>query len=362
MFASAAGAAAATILIADYDHRVLVRYGVTGEGKTGDIVSIDGTLPGRVFASGEPCVVNDSRTVWFPLTEGEERFGAVELTFPERAPNDLGHIAELVQILVLVMVSKRRYTDTTLRARRTRPLSAAAEIQWDLLPPLSGRGTSATICGRLDPAYTTGGDSFDYAFNPDRLEFALIDAVGHGLPAVLKSVAAIGAIRNARREQHSLEQAYLAAGDVLVSQFGNSFYVTGVIASLELASGELRWINAGHPLPLLVRDGHLVGELACKPSMPAGLGGAVREIACEALQAGDKVLFYTDGLTEARSTGGKQFGSERLGELFVRATLDGLSIPEIGRRLSKAVREHSNGDLADDAATVIVEYHPHQSP
>lgn len=359
MFAAAAGAATATVLIADYDHRVLVRYGVTGDGLAEGTVSLDGTIPGRMFASGEPCVVNESRTVWWPLTDDEERFGAIELTFDQPAPEDLGHIAELVQVLVLVIVAKRRYTDTVLRSRRTRPLSAAAEIQWDLLPPLAGRGTAATICGRLDPAYTTGGDSFDYAFGPERLEFALIDAVGHGLSAVLKSVAAIGAIRNARREQHTLEEAYLAAGDVLVSQFGHSFYVTGVIASLDLASGELRWINAGHPLPLLVRDGHLVGELACKPSMPAGLGGTVREIACDALQPGDKVLFYTDGVTEARSVAGGQFGSERLGELFLRATLDELSIPEIGRRLSNAVREHCNSDLADDAATVIVEYHPH---
>jgi serine phosphatase RsbU (regulator of sigma subunit) len=352
LFATATGATIARILIADYDHQVLV------ELRTNDVVSLTGTVAGRVFTTGKPSVISNSRIVWLPMTEDEERLGAVELEFERSAPEELAGINELLRVLVFVIVSKRRYTDTVLQARRTRPLSAAAEIQWDLLPPLSSRGTNATISGRLDPAYTTGGDSFDYAFSSDRLEFVLLDAVGHGLPAVLKSVAAIGAIRNTRRERKTLEDAYHAAGAVLISEFGDNFYVTGVIGSLDLRSGELHWINAGHPLPLLLRNGHLVGELKCQPSMPAGLGGSVREIACESLQPGDKVLFYTDGVIEARSVGVGQFGTERLADMFLRATLDGLSTPEIGRNLSTAVHEHSKGDLADDAATVILDYHP----
>ncbi len=355
IFATAAGAVTATVRIADYDHRVVIGYGAAA-----DEISLEGTVAGRVFVSGELCVVNEGHTVWLPLTEDEERIGVVDLTFDDRAPDDLTYLDALLDVLVLAIVSKRRYTDSVLRVRRTRMLTAAAEIQWDLLPPLSSRGTSASICGRLDPAYTTGGDSFDYAFGPERLDFTLLDAVGHGLPAVLKSVAAIGAIRNARREQKTLEEAYHSADDVLVSQFGDSFYVTGVIASLDFATGELHWINAGHPLPILVRDGRLIGELKCAPSMPAGLGGTVREIACEVLQPGDKVLFYTDGVTEARSADRREFGSERLGDLFVRAALDELPIAEIGRRLSRAVREHCSDELADDAATVILDYHPHE--
>ena len=352
LFASAAGATIARILIADYDHKVLVELG------KGDVVSLTGTVADRVFATQKPYVTSNSQTVWLPMTEDDERLGAVELEFEHSAPEELAGILGLLQVLVLVIVSKRRYTDTVLQARRTKPLSAAAEIQWGLLPPLSSRGTNAAISGRLDPAYTTGGDSFDYAFTSHCLEFVLLDAVGHGLPAVLKSVAATGAIRNARRERKTLEDAYHAAGAVLVSEFGDNYYVTGVIGSLDLRSGELHWINAGHPLPLLVRNGHLLGELKCEPSMPAGLGGSVREVACESLQPGDKVLFYTDGMTEARAVGVGQFGTERLAEMFLQATLDDLSTPEIGRKLSIAVHEHSQGDLADDAATVILDYHP----
>ena len=102
-------------------------------------------------------------------------------------------------------------------------------------------------------------------------------------------------------------------------------------------TGELTWLNAGHPLPLLVRDGTYVGELACAPSLPMGLGGPVREVATERLQRGDRVLFYTDGVTEMRSPEGEQFGRDRLADFLVRATLDRVSPAETVRRLSASI-------------------------
>ena len=75
-------------------------------------------------------------------------------------------------MLVLLIVSGRRYTDVLLRARRAQPLSEAAEAQWDLLPPLSYTGSALAVSGILEPAYSIGGDSFDYAVKPGRLEFA----------------------------------------------------------------------------------------------------------------------------------------------------------------------------------------------
>ena len=209
---------------------------------------------------------------------------------------------------MLVVVSKRRYTDVWHRTRRAQPLSDAAEAQWDLLPPLTCSTDEVALSGILEPAYEIGGDSFDYALNPGRLEFAIVDATGHGMPAVLMSIAAINSLRNTRREQASLEAAYRQVDRIIAAQFGHSFYVTGQIASLDLASGVLTWLNAGHPLPMLVRDGSYVGELQCRPSIPMGLGGPVVEVATQQLQRGDRVLFYTDGITEPLSPDGERFG------------------------------------------------------
>jgi serine phosphatase RsbU (regulator of sigma subunit) len=232
----------------------------------------------------------------------------------------------------------------------------AAEIQWDLLPPLSSITDRIAVAGMLEPAYSIGGDSFDFAMNPECTEFAVVDAVGHGMPAVMMSVLAINALRNARRDGRTLEEAYLRTGAAIEAQFGHSNYVTGVIASLEVGTGTLRWLNAGHPLPLLVRDGQYVGELRCRPSLPMGLGGQPREIATEHLQGGDRVLFYTDGVTETRSPTGEPFGLERLADYLVRATLDHVHPTETVRRLSASIVRYNGVGLSDDATVLLIEY------
>ena len=94
--------------------------------------------------------------------------------------------------------------------------------------------------------------------------------------------------------------------------------------------------------------------------MPLGLGGPVVEVASEALQRGDRVMFYTDGITESRSPDGEFFGRDRLADFLLRAALDRVPVAETARRLSAHVIDHVNSALSDDATLLIVEYHgPH---
>ena len=316
------------------------------------------SLAGRCFASGEIVVAGDGpATVFVPLAEGSERLGVLELTLPAWSEGLRSVVWPVVRVLVLVLISKRRYTDVVLRARRAEPLSVAAEIQWALLPPLTYSSSHVSVSGILEPAYSIGGDSFDYALNPDRAEFAIIDAVGHGISAVSISVLALNSLRNARREGHGLEAAYLAAGRAIEAEVGRSAFATGQIGELALDTGELRWLNAGHPLPLLVRDHSFVGQLPCPPSFPMGLGGAVKAVATENLQRGDRVLFYTDGVVESTSPDGEAFGVDQLADQLVRTAADGISPAETVRRLAAALLAHNRRPLRDDATLLLVEYH-----
>lgn len=360
MAAESLGAVSGRLLVADYGLRCIRE--LRSDGSVGPVVALEGTVAGHVFATGEATQPNDGTGVmWCPLSEGSERIGLLELTFGESAgaplPDD---VASVTRALVLLLVSGRRYSDVLMRARRVRPLSEAAEAQWDLLPPLSFSGPQVAVSGILEPAYSIGGDSFDYAVNPGQLDLAIIDATGHGLPAVLMAAAAINTLRNARRERLTLEQAYRQADRRIADQFGRSYYVTGQIASLDTSNGQLTWLNAGHVAPLLVRNGSFVGELACRPSKPIGLGGHVTEIATEQLQAGDRVLFHTDGVVESLSPDGTLFGTDRLADFLVRATLDRVSIAETLRRLSASVVAHVGAGLRDDATMFLVEYRDDQ--
>jgi serine phosphatase RsbU (regulator of sigma subunit) len=324
------------------------------DGPLGEPYVHEGTLAGRAFASGE--VISADTTVWIPLVDGFERLGVLELEMlDDDAHRPLIH-ADLADVLVLIVISMRRYTDVWLRTRRALPVSAAAEAQWDLLPPLASGTTEVAVSGILEPAYEIGGDSFDYALNPDRLDLAIVDAIGHGMSAVLMSTAVVNSLRNTRRERGTLVDAYRQADELMVRHFGNSNYVTGQLASLELSSGVLTWINAGHLLPLLVRNGTYVGELQCTPSMPMGLGGPVVQVAHETLQRGDRVLFHTDGISESVAPDGGRFGIERLADYLVRSTLDGLPCAETVRRLSAAVGAHVGPELNDDATMLLIDF------
>jgi len=323
-------------------------------GELGDMYVLEGTVAGRAFSTGEPVLANAAW--WLPLVDGAERLGVIELEYAATPPTSVELLKLLAGLLALVIISVRRYTDVWLRTRRAQPLSAAAEAQWDLLPPLATISTEVAVSGILEPAYEIGGDSFDYALNPGRLDLAIIDAMGHGMSAVLMSTAVINSLRNTRRERSTLDSAYRQADEIIDRHFGNSSYVTGQFGSLDLSSGVLTWVNAGHPLPMLVRDGSYIGELKCAPSMPLGLSGPVVEIAQETLQRGDRVLFYTDGISESLSPDGSRFGQERLADYLVRATLDGLPGSETVRRLSAAVGTHVGKGLNDDATMLLIEY------
>lgn len=360
--AAVLGAHSGRLFVADYALRQLRE--LRGDATTGEEFVLDGTIAGRAFASGV-WVKHGERpvTVWVPLSEGSERIGLLELIFDELSSWEAASVDvdDVARTMMLMIVSGRRYTDVVLQARRAKPLSDAAEAQWDLLPPLSYASTHVTVSGLLEPAYSIGGDSFDYAINPGRLDLAIVDAAGHGLPAVLMASAAINTLRNARREHRTLDDAYRQADRRIAEQFGQSYYVTGQIATLDTGSGRLTWLNAGHVLPLLVRNGSFVGELECTPSMPMGLGGRVVQIAVELLQSGDRVLFHTDGVSESRSPDGTLFGTERLADFLVRATMDDVSVAETIRRLSANVVSHVGAGLKDDATMFLVEYTNHHN-
>jgi serine phosphatase RsbU (regulator of sigma subunit) len=349
------GARSARLLVADYSLSTLRYLHSVAVDHYPAPVAMRGTLAGLAFSRGE--AIASGEHVCIPVSESSERLGVLELVHPAWDEADEQLVDAVVRVLTLLLISKRRYTDVVLRARRSEALSLAAEMQWGLLPPLSCSTSVVSISGILQPAYSIGGDSFDFALNADTVEFGIVDAVGHGMAAVLISSIAINGLRNARREGHGLEAAYLDTGEAIASQFSNSAFSTGLLGTLDLPTGNLSWLNAGHPLPLLIRDGTYIGELSCRPSLPMGLGGTVAEVAVEHLQAGDRVLFYTDGVIETRSANGDDFGLSRLIDFLVRAVNERTSPVETLRGLSAAILGYCDNGLSDDATLVMIDYH-----
>jgi Stage II sporulation protein E (SpoIIE) len=353
------GAQETVLYLADYEQSLLVP--LPGEGvPERQRLPIEGTMAGLAFRRVE-VVASASGSgryrSWIPLLDGVERLGVVEMVLPGEPDADLaGRIQAFVTLVAELLVVRDGYTDIFARVRRRKALSLAAEMQWGLLPPLTFGSERVVITGGLEPAYDVGGDSFDYAVNDDVVDLLVIDAVGHGLPAAVLASVAISAYRHARRNLLDLPDIASAVNDAIAGQIGGSQFATAVLVRLDLVTGRLRWINAGHPEPLILRGSALVQPPACPPSRPLGLQERKPDCCDTRLEPGDRLLLYTDGITEARSPDGEFFGERRLADFISAAVAAGDPSPEMVRRLMHNLLAHQADQLQDDASIVVLEW------
>jgi serine phosphatase RsbU (regulator of sigma subunit) len=235
-------------------------------------------------------------------------------------------------------------------------------MQWALLPPLTFACKDVTVAAALEPAYEIAGDTIDYAIDVGVARFAVFDGMGHGLTSARLAALAVAAYRHARRAGRPLRDTCLAVDSTLVDSFGGNSFTTAILGELDTRTGLLHWINAGHPEPLLLRQGRLVKTLHAAPRPPLGVNltslGLAPEptVGNEQLEPGDCLLLYTDGVVEARSPDGQFFGDERLVDLVAGSMADGLPAPETMRRVVRALLAHQQGRLTDDASLMLVQW------
>ncbi|MEE1939627.1 PP2C family protein-serine/threonine phosphatase [Streptomyces sp. TRM 70361] len=361
--AAEAGLHHATVHVADLQEKVLRE--VTGQGldagQGGQETRIDTTLPGRVFRSGQPLSASVDGWVqhWLPVLDGTERLGVLRLdTAGEPDDPTRQTMEDLASLTALLLVARRHHSDSYARLVRINPMSVSAEMQWTLMPPRTFASSRVTITAAMEPAYAAAGDAFDYALAGDTAHLAVFDAMGHNTAAGLTANLAMATCRNRRRQGGSLTDIRDAIEATLIEQFTHTRYTTAVLADLDLATGLLTWINCGHPLPILIRGGRWTTHLHCRPTHPLGTDLGLPATLCrEQLEPGDRLLLYTDGITEAHDSKGREFGRDRFVDFIIRHQAGGLAAPETLRRLVHAVLDHHDGRLNDDATVLLCEWH-----
>jgi serine phosphatase RsbU (regulator of sigma subunit) len=343
-----------------------VRGTLAGRVFTGPEVVVRGVRPGR-GANGRDAGVTahaGPQRWWLSLLEGTEKIGVLALTVPAgSAAARRAHA--LASLVALVLVSKRACSDTMSRLVRRQPMSLAAEMQWALLPPRSFGNSEVAVTSSLEPAYEVGGDAFDYGMRGTHLHVSIFDAMGHDLDAGLTATIAVGACRRSRLAGHDLVRMAQSVDGAVERQFDGDRFVSGVFADLDTATGVFTWVNCGHPQPLLIRGGRRLRVLDGASGVVMGIAAnqAAPPVNQTHLETGDRLLFYTDGVVEARHTDDDDFGVGRLGDLVLRRHADGLSAPETLRRLVGTVLDQRSGPLLDDATIVLVEWRSrHQAP
>jgi hypothetical protein len=385
------GVSAARIYLADLQQRRL--QPMPGEdGRRPASLAVDSTAAGRAFqtitiqhSQADQPVDGDGRyRLWVPLMEGVERLGVLELCFPHmdgRAGEELDAATlESCRILAslagLLVASKGTYSDVYTEIQRSQAMAPQAEMVWAFLAPRTFATSRVLFAAALEPAYEVGGDAFDHSLAGDHFHVSIVDSVGHDLTAALISSVTMASCRTTRRSGGGLTDIALRADRAISAEFGEFRFATALLCDLDIATGLFSWLPCGHPPPLLIRGEEAPRELHGRPCLPLGLAEIDGERSpedssggydqapvsgyTEQLQPGDRLLLYTDGVIEGRGEDGRQYSLARLSDFIVRGTADGLTAPEILRRLNGTILEHQRGRLSDDATAILLEWRPEQ--
>lgn len=236
-------------------------------------------------------------------------------------------------------------------------MALASGAQNDLVPhvfpPFPDRkGIDISAC--LHPARQVGGDLYDYFLVGDRLFFCIGDVSGKGVQASLFMASAHYLFRSLAA-QMPICDAVRQMNISLCTDNDQCRFVTFWLGCLDLCSGALEYVNAGHDDPVLLRRGALVA-FPQSGNTPLGVWDS-EEFGMNSvtLEPGDTVLLYTDGVTEAMDAGGNEFGRERL-----RGTVTGTSATDASGLVESVladVRQHSAGaDQSDDITMLCIRF------
>ncbi len=249
----------------------------------------------RTSAAGRSC---DSATLAARRPGG--RRGAKRLSLPQLPDEQtLTDVALAAHTLAYVIIANRRFTDLFEWGQRSVRLSLAAEIQHRLLPgSYTCEAGQFTLAAWLEPSGDIAGDTFDFAIERDTLHLSMTDAMGHAVNASVLATVLVGALGDARRAGVALGEQARLANVGLGDYTGWGDFVTGQVARIDLRTQTATIVNAGHPLPLRLRNGH-VDSVALHADPPFGtVRGVEYRVQRLPLEPGDRLMFLTDGMAE----------------------------------------------------------------
>jgi serine phosphatase RsbU (regulator of sigma subunit)/CHASE3 domain sensor protein len=244
-------------------------------------------------------------------------------------------------------------------AAHDRELEIAASIQQNLLRRSVVSSRDFVVMPIQRQANLVGGDWYDLEVNDSSLTAVIGDASGKGIGAALMATVTLSSLRAERGLGASPQRIIEQANEVLKDATAPDSFTTLLYATIDLESGVARWFNMGHLAPYLLTRGDQPSGRFVEGSSNRVLGWfddpGYKETVCP-LERGDRLVLFTDGFVEAKSTSGELFGESRLAESLVRYAP--LALDKVGEGLIGDVERFTSGKLDDDLTMLVIEYRP----
>jgi serine phosphatase RsbU (regulator of sigma subunit) len=278
------------------------------------------------------------------------RRGDRQTTVPATGPVELARLGADVEDLrrqlnleILEAVRSRE----ALEERATVVLSLRSQLE----PEIDELPAGWTVAAQVEPAEgIVAGDCYDIVrLSPSVLGFVLVDISGHGAVSGILALRCQDLLRAALRNGLEPAGAIHWASDQL-DDLGEETFLSAFIGVADLATGEIRYANAGHPPAVLCTTEHAIGLGPTGPIV--GLDVGTWSTAHATVAPGDTLAIYTDGLIEVRDEDGVEFGLERLVDLVCGASCD--DADAIVKRCLDEIGDYAPGRLRDDATVVLL--------
>ncbi len=309
------------------------------------------------FASGTMVLQGVRSVLAVPLGVSEKVFGIIYADSPiaeGRFTEDHLKVLTTLASVAAIRVENAKLVESRLQQERLeRELQLASEIQQRFQPAAPPTVPGYELQGISFPCYEIGGDYYDFIWREDgRLVIALGDVSGKGTAAALLMSSLHAAIHAQTGSHDTLVETISAVNRYLADNIPPNRFVTLFFAELDPESGAVSFLNAGHNPPLIVHAAGTVEQLA-SGGLPLGIkADAEYREGRTHLQLGDVLVIYSDGVTEAASPNGEEFGPTRLYEVVAR-NVDA-SAAGIRDRIESALTKFSQGTQAADDITLVI--------
>ncbi len=298
------------------------------------------------------CEDSTHSEVAIPLRVGERLVGVFTASHPDLDAfprQQLRLLQALCDHMAVAVHNARRFqSERDQREAMSREADEARAMQQALLPKSSPYVPGFVISGHSIPARAVGGDWYDFIPFPDgRWGIVLADVSGKGTAAALLMSATRGMLRSLAEACRTPSEVLTKLNRLLVEDFPAGKFVTLVYAVLDPAARTVTFANAGHLPPLLIDEAgsHF---LATECGLPLGLSCGGYSESTATLAPDSRLVFYSDGITEAPNVNDEEYGVDRLAQHLTRADASAITILDDVRNFAAGVLPH------DDASVVFV--------